>query len=139
MTPEGLEMLKRHEGLRLEAYLCPAGKRTIGYGHTGKVKMGTVITKEFADQLLSYDVAVAEKDARALIRHFDDLTPRRQDAVINLAFNLGRKKLSTFHTTLNYIRKGSWAAAADSLSHTKWAKDVGPNRSGDIIGAIREG
>lgn len=28
-------LVKEFEGLRLEAYLCPAGVPTIGYGHTG--------------------------------------------------------------------------------------------------------
>ena len=31
--PRFLDRLKRHEGLRLEAYVCPAGALTIGYGH----------------------------------------------------------------------------------------------------------
>ena len=29
--------LKGYENLELTAYVCPAGKRTIGWGHTGKV------------------------------------------------------------------------------------------------------
>ena len=139
MTEAGLEMLKRHEELRLAAYRCPAGKWTIGWGHTNKVHEGDTCTKEEAEDFLLYDVVVAERDARSLITHFDTLTPRQQDAIINLAFNLGRKKLSGFTTTLNYIRTGKYAAAADSLSHTKWAKDVGSHRSYDIITAIREG
>jgi GH24 family phage-related lysozyme (muramidase) len=56
-----------------------------------------------------------------------------------LAFNLGRKTLSKFTTTLNYIRTGRYAAAANSLARTKWARDVGIHRSDDIIRAIREG
>ena len=31
-----LDLIKHFEGLNLKAYKCPAGKLTIGYGHTGK-------------------------------------------------------------------------------------------------------
>ena len=34
MTEAGLALIKRFEGYRGEAYLCPAGVWTIGYGHT---------------------------------------------------------------------------------------------------------
>ncbi len=133
-------MLKRHEGLRLVSYRCPAGKLSIGFGHTNKVLPGDICTKEEADAFLSYDVAVAERDAEALLgKTFFVLSPRRQDAVINLAFNMGRRRLSAFVTTLNYLRTGKFTAAAGSLSRTKWVKDVGAGRSGDIITAIREG
>ena len=31
----GKTLIKRFEGISLKAYYCPAGKLTIGYGHTG--------------------------------------------------------------------------------------------------------
>ncbi len=33
---EGLALIKKFEGLELEAYKCAAGVWTIGYGHTKK-------------------------------------------------------------------------------------------------------
>ncbi len=33
VSDAGLALIRRHEGLRLSAYLCPANKLTIGYGH----------------------------------------------------------------------------------------------------------
>ena len=41
---KALEIIKKYEGLRLEAYLCPAGKPTIGWGHTHGVKLGQKIS-----------------------------------------------------------------------------------------------
>ena len=49
-------LVKEFEGLRLEAYLCPAGVPTIGYGHTRGVRLGTKISAEQADQLLTVDL-----------------------------------------------------------------------------------
>lgn len=44
----GRNLIKAFEGYRSEAYLCPAGKWTIGYGHTSGVKEGDTCTKEQA-------------------------------------------------------------------------------------------
>ena len=33
ISPAGLSLIKRHESCRLRAYLCPANRLTIGYGH----------------------------------------------------------------------------------------------------------
>ena len=46
ISERGLALIKKHEGLRTEAYKCPAGIWTIGYGHTGKVKATDKITEE---------------------------------------------------------------------------------------------
>ena len=45
ISERGLALIKKHEGLRTEAYKCPAGIWTIGYGHTGKVKATDKITE----------------------------------------------------------------------------------------------
>lgn len=52
-------LIKKYEGCRLEAYKCPAGVWTIGYGTTiyisgQKVKQGDKITQEDADSLLKW-------------------------------------------------------------------------------------
>ena len=58
---EGLALIKRFEGCRLEAYKCSANVLTIGYGHTGGVKETDTITQEEADELLEKDVLKFEE------------------------------------------------------------------------------
>lgn len=58
---KGLELIKRFEGLRLEAYPCPANVWTIGYGHTPGVAAGDVITPAQADALLQQDIGESER------------------------------------------------------------------------------
>lgn len=53
----GIALIKRFEGLKLNAYLCSANVPTIGYGNTyypngTKVKLGDKITQLQADELL---------------------------------------------------------------------------------------
>ena len=55
-----LKIIKKWEGCRLEAYRCPAGVPTIGYGATRlanrAVRMGDKITQQEADQMLLHEV-----------------------------------------------------------------------------------
>ena len=53
---EGLALIKKFEGCRLEAHYCSGGVLTIGYGHTGGVKESDTITQEEAEKLLRADV-----------------------------------------------------------------------------------
>ena len=50
VSQKGIDLIKKYEGLRLEAYLCPAGVWTIGYGHTAGVGKGMKITAEQAEE-----------------------------------------------------------------------------------------
>lgn len=52
-----IDLIKKWEGCKLNAYVCEAGKNTIGFGNTfyedgSKVKPGDKITQKRADQLL---------------------------------------------------------------------------------------
>ncbi|SPE26003.1 Lysozyme [Candidatus Sulfopaludibacter sp. SbA3] len=81
-----IKLIKRFESLRLEAYLCPAGVRTIGWGHTEGVQPGQRITVEDAEQLLKNDIDQVEKDLARTIQV--PLTQGEHDALVSLCFNL---------------------------------------------------
>lgn len=97
----GLRLIKDFEGLRLGAYLCPAGVPTIGYGHTKGVKMGQVITHEQADDYLIEDIAPIEVLLNAQHINFRQ---EQFDALVSWIFNLGVNNFST-STMLRYIRE----------------------------------
>jgi len=80
------DLIKRFEGLRLEAYLCPAGVWTIGWGHTAGVKAGDRVTPDEAQRLLETDVAAVE-DGLATVLHVS-LAQGQWDALVSLCFNL---------------------------------------------------
>lgn len=89
VTELALDLIKRKEGLVLSAYLCPAGKWTIGYGHTGpEVHRGQTITQAEAGELLRKDVAAFERDVTEILAG----APTKQcqfDALVVLAYNIG--------------------------------------------------
>lgn len=84
---QGRQLIKQYEGLRLEAYRCPAGIPTIGWGHTEGVKMGQRITPEQAEDLLVEDIAPIEKLLNTMAINFRQ---EQFDALVSWIFNLGR-------------------------------------------------
>ena len=80
------DIIKKYEGLRLEAYRCPAGVLTIGYGHTKGVTEGMKISSKQADIYLVTDITGAERylDSLAL-----SLNQNQFDALVSLIFNIG--------------------------------------------------
>ncbi len=86
VSPAGINLIKRFESLRLEAYLCPAGVPTIGWGHTAGVKPGQRITAQEAEAFLQEDIDQIEKDLERVITV--PLTQGEYDALVSLCFNL---------------------------------------------------
>jgi len=85
-SDKGIEFIKRHEALRLKAYLDAAGVWTIGYGHTGGVNSGDVISEKQAEEFLRADLSTAE---RALNSTRLQLNQNQFDSLVSFVFNLG--------------------------------------------------
>lgn len=88
MTQKALNKLKEFEGCKLKAYLCPAGKWTIGYGTTAGVKPGMVITKDKAELFLDADIEAFESSLEK-IPTLVSLKPWQWDAIVDFVYNLG--------------------------------------------------
>ena len=88
ISDKGIKLIKEFEGLRLEAYKCPAGVWTIGYGHTMGVMEGDKITGTEADSFLRSDVASSERTVSAYegLYHFNQ---DQFDALTSFTFNCG--------------------------------------------------
>jgi lysozyme len=105
ITQEGLELIKRFEGLSPTVYICPAGYPTIGYGHVVKPQereqFAGGITTEQAETLLRQDVQTAERAVLRLITV--PLTDGQFDALVSFTFNLGAGALqrSTLRRKIN--------------------------------------
>ena len=88
ISDKGLALIKAYEGCRLAAYLCPAGKWTIGYGHTAGVVQGMTITQAQTDAFLKQDIEKFEK----LVEKYNGKYNWNQnefDALVSFAFNIG--------------------------------------------------
>jgi len=115
ISEHGLDLIRRFEGLRLDAYLCPARVWTIGYGHTGPdVRRGLSIRPEDAETLLRQDVKRFEEG----VNHVAGACTQGQfDALVSFAYNLGLGALMS-STLLKRHRAGDYRAA--TLEFARW-------------------
>jgi len=87
-----IDLIKKYEGCKLQAYLCPAKIPTIGYGATfyadgTKVKIGDTITQKQADELLTIIVKKFADGVDKLVK--TNITANMRASLISLAYNIG--------------------------------------------------
>lgn len=115
-SPAGIELIKQFEGFRAQAYVCPAGVPTIGYGTTrmgGRtVGMGTVITESEAVRYLQDDLAKFESAVNRLVTV--DLVQHQFDALVSFVYNLGEGNFAS-STLLKKVNAQQWQEAADQF------------------------
>ncbi len=108
VSQDGRALIAAFEGLRLDAYLCPAGVWTIGYGHTAGVQPGQSITAAEADALLAGDLLSYGQHVETLA----GMCSRHElDAMTSLAFNIGKQGFAT-SSVLRRHKAGDRAGAA---------------------------
>ena len=126
-----LAQLKRHEGLSLEAYLCPAGFLTIGWGHNCEAKPvpsvekeGDVISRGSAEMLLYQDVKALAKELDDKLPWWREMEEPRQAVLLNMAFNMGVPKLLGFKRALGAMSIGDYPRAGTEMLDSQWARQV---------------
>lgn len=101
ISQKGIELIKKYEGCRLQAYLCPAGVWTIGYGHTGgDVFAGKTITQPVAEQFLIDDLKKFETQVIGSVSL--SLNQSQFDALVSFAYNCGVGNLKTLVKNRNH-------------------------------------
>lgn len=117
----GLALIKEAEGKKLTAYICPAGKLTIGWGSTGPhVVPGMTITEQEAETLLRDDLRRFEEGVEKLVEV--PLSDNQFSALVSFAFNLGVGALSK-STLLRKLNDGDYDAVPSELA--RWNKAAG--------------
>jgi lysozyme len=114
-------MLQRHEGLRLKPYKCTAGKLSIGYGRNLD-DMG--ISEVEAMVMLRNDIEQCYQELE-MFSWFSDLDQVRQEALVDMLFNLGLPTFLEFKKTLKFVAEGKYSQAAEEMLRSKWANQVG--------------
>ncbi len=104
-----IDFIRNEEGCKLKAYLCPAGRWTIGYGHTAGVTEGMTISQAHAEELLRADVIDCAQRMSSYITA--KVTKWQFIALVSLSFNVGdlRRKAPKL---LHYLNAGQEDKAA---------------------------
>lgn len=117
-SDSGIELIKRFEGLELEAYQDIAGIWTIGFGHTGAdVEPGMKISERDAEELLRRDLKPREQAVDSAVKV--GLNQNEFDALISFVYNVGAAAFRS-STALKRLNKGDRIGAADAI--TWWNK-----------------
>lgn len=120
ISQKGINLIKRFEGCELEAYRCPAGVWTIGYGHTSGVKEGMKITQQEAEELLKQDLVAYEN---AVLKNVTTaLNQPIFDALVSFTYNLGEGNLRS-STLLKLLNSRDYYGASKEFE--KWNKASG--------------
>ena len=94
ISKQGIDFIKKYEGFKPYAYLCPAKILTIGYGHTRGVRLGQTCTEAEAEQFLKEDLEIAEAEVNKVANEVQ-LTQGQYDSLVSFIFNLGAGNFRT--------------------------------------------
>ena len=122
VSQNAYDLIKTFEGLKLEAYLCAAGKISIGWGHCKGVKLGDTINEAQALKFLKEDIANFESQLlKALNADTIELNQSNFDSLICFVFNLGINNLLA-STLWRKLKAGDFAAASKQFTSWIYAK-----------------
>jgi len=148
MLPQSLmdqikEDLVRHEGYVTEIYLCSEGYPTFGIGHMVTEQdmeftwpVGTPVEDERILQVFHDDCKVAIEDAELLVSDLSSHPDRVIRVLVNMAFNIGRPRLSQFKNMLAAVEEQDYKTAAKEMIDSRWYHQVG-RRSEELVEIMR--
>jgi len=125
------------EGQVLHAYQDHLGFWTIGVGRLIDKRRGGGITHAESMYLLDNDIDVV-LNALEHLPYWCDLDATRQEALCNMAFQLGVAGLLNFKNTLAAVERQDWDAVYAGALNSKWAQQT-PARALRVATALRDG
>lgn len=130
ISDDGMALIKRFEGLRLQAYQDSVGVWTIGYGWTQpvagrKVGAGMAIDAATAERLLLCGIAQFEQGVERRVAV--TITQGQFDALVSFAYSLGLRALEN-STLLRRLNAGDRQGAADQFG--RWVNAGGVRLDG---------
>ncbi len=138
MSDRLINMLKMHEGVETHAYQCSANKITIGVGRNVDPVDGLGLSQDEIEYLLKNDIDRVRVELGDEYEWFDDLVPARQDALIDISFNLGATRLRKFKKALKAMADEDYEKAANEFMDSRWSEQVG-RRAYTVTQMIRKG
>tara|TARA_B100000282_G_scaffold286188_1_gene252453 strand:+ start:307 stop:798 length:492 start_codon:yes stop_codon:yes gene_type:complete len=120
ISNNGLELIKHFEGCVLNAYKCPAGVWTIGYGHTKDVQPGDEWSESHADHML--EVEMEEYEGYVNNSVTAPINQDQFDALVSWVYNLGGGNLNA-STMLKVLNAGQYEEVPAQMM--RWNKAGG--------------
>ena len=109
---------------------------TVGYGYTHGVTPDTRFSREMAEHKLKEVILTSITDAKRLVSNFEDQPDAIKSVLVNMAYNMGYKTLSTFRNTLRYCKEKNYPAMAAGMEKSLWYRQVG-KRAKELVKRVR--
>ena len=145
-----IEQLKIDEGYSEHVYKCPAGANTVGFGynldsnslhlssleinHAFRNGMGEVE----AERILLIMVKKTVEELQRIFTNWNTISKTRQDALINMCFNLGVTRFLKFKKMIVLVEDNDFVAASKEGLNSLWAKQL-PARSKRVMDLLKQG
>ncbi|MDD3287428.1 MAG: lysozyme [Alphaproteobacteria bacterium] len=126
INQDGIDIIKKFEGLHLVPYRCPGKIWTIGYGHTRTVRSGMKISVDQADLLLADDMRRAEAAVLKFVRV--PLNDNQFSALVSFVFNVGTENFEK-SSLLKLLNRGWYEQVPAQLM--RWNR-----ASGEVLGGL---
>lgn len=127
-----LKDLERHEGFRDKPYLDSRGVLTFGHGHTYiTIEESLILARRRLNEAYLPQL-------RRLFPTLDDLSPNRQEVLLNMIYNLGYTGLSRFTRMRKAIDEGDFKRAHDEMLDSRWRRHVG-GRAVELADKMKRG
>ena len=134
--PDLVALIKRHEGFRRYAYECSEGRLTIGFGTM--IEPGGHGIPEYIAELLLLDYLSTLRSRFEALDWFKALDPGRQNAVLEMGYQLGYDGVLGFRKMIRAIKASDWDAVLAEALDSRWARQT-PARAKDVGGRLAYG
>jgi lysozyme len=145
-----IEQIKSDEGFKRRHYMCSENHCTIGYGYNLEsnaldIPAGTIaifkrdgITQGEAHDILIKMLQKCQHDLFKALPWVEGLSQARQDALVNMVYQMGIAGVMKFKNSLRLIEQGKYGQAGVALMLSRWARQT-PNRAARISKMISNG
>lgn len=131
------EQIMRHEGEVPHAYQDHLGFWTIGVGRLIDERRGGGLSKDEIEYLLNNDIQRVHDQLAQRIAFWASLSDSQQQALCNMAFQLGVNGVLNFRRMLAALDRGDTAAAEAEALDSRWANQT-LNRAREVAAMLRK-
>lgn len=119
-----IDRVKKEEAFRSHPYKDSKGLESIGYGFNIS-PTGPGLSEEESTIILSMRLTKLNGTLTDALPWANSLDPVRFDVLLDMAYNMGIKKLLQFKNTLEMVKVGNYKEAAAAMLQSEWDQEVG--------------
>jgi GH24 family phage-related lysozyme (muramidase) len=125
-------------GFNLDRDDAPAVMESLGLDYEALLSGEAELSFEDSQRLFEMEFSRAEAIAAKFVDKFEELSPARQEVLIDMAYNLGQTRLRKFVEFRASLNAGDYVRAANEMIKSRWYHQVG-RRSRALVTQMLEG